>query len=231
MLVVGALIAWTYIRQPVRQHVVFTGSTMGTTYEVKIPHANLTTRGIHNTQRAFDEILDRVNSQMSTYLPDSEINQFNQNTSTAPFEVSHEFANVVREALQLAEATEGAFDPTVLPLVHAWGFGNTTNAPRPPPTETLETISAQVGYQKLSVPAPSRIQKSAPALQLDLGAIAKGYAVDQIAAQLEKRIAHQLLHQYRRRDSHLRQLNKRCHVAHCDRDPGAVASATAVRDR
>ena len=184
MSVIAALIAWTYIRQPVRKHVVFTGSTMGTTYEVKLPNADLTPRGIRRVQDSFDDVLNRINAEMSTYLPDSEITAFNQSTSTAPFRVSLEFAHVVRQALEFSQATDGAFDPTVLPLVHAWGFGSSTNAPTPPSAETLAHISSQIGYDKISAPTPYTIQKSVPGLQLDLGAIAKGYAVDQIAHAL-----------------------------------------------
>jgi thiamine biosynthesis lipoprotein len=186
VLVIGVLIAWTYIRQPVRQHVMFTGNTMGTTYEVKLPDANLKARGIRTLQSELETLLADINQQMSTYVPDSEISRFNQSTSTAPFKVSADFAQVLREALALSAETDGAFDPTVLPLVHLWGFGNTTNAPTPPSDEDLATARAMTGASKLRVPGPLAIQKTQPEVQLDLGAIAKGYAVDQLIKHLIK---------------------------------------------
>jgi len=60
---------------------------------------------------------------MSTYQPDSDISKFNRSESTDWFDVDPETALVVRRALTISEQTDGAFDPTVGPLVKLWNFG------------------------------------------------------------------------------------------------------------
>ena len=94
----------------------FTGTTMGTTYSVKV--ADLPA-GI-DRERIADEIqaqLDRVNSLMSTYDPESELSQFNASDSIEWFPVSIETAQVVSEAIHVGEVSRGALDVTVGPIV------------------------------------------------------------------------------------------------------------------
>jgi len=172
--------------QPVQQHVLFTGKTMGTTYEVKLPDANLKPRATRKLQNDFERRLEEINQRMSTYVENSEVFRFNQQTTTNPFSVSLETGKVVRDALQLASDSGGSFDPTILPLVHIWGFNNSTNPPSPPTASTLSSTRAKVGWRKLSVPRNDQLKKSEAELCLDLGGIAKGYAVDQLSTILNK---------------------------------------------
>ncbi len=161
------------------------GATMGTSYTVKIgaAHAGHADAAL---QVAIDERLKSINAGMSTYLPDSELSQFNAARSTAPFEVSAELCAVVENALAVSELTGGAFDVTVGPLVNLWGFGPDGTTTVPPSPAALGGVSAAVGYRYLTadctVPA---LQKQTAALYVDLSALAKGYAVDQVAALLD----------------------------------------------
>ncbi|MBN1269658.1 MAG: FAD:protein FMN transferase [Kiritimatiellae bacterium] len=158
---------------------VFSGQTMGTTYSIKLANSPLSQRDLSKLRRTIELRLESINEQMSVYLPDSEISRFNRSRSTMPFAVSADFEHVARFAVGLAARTGGAFDPTVAPLVNLWGFGPEGRHAPPAPAQ-LEEARARVGYGHLSFIAPHQIRKDIPDLQLDLGAVAKGYGADEV---------------------------------------------------
>ena len=162
------------------------GQTMGTTYSIRIVRATLTARELQALQESIDSTLDEVNRQMSTYRPDSEISRFNQAQARTSIAISADFGHVVRRALELAEATGGAFDPTVGALVNLWGFGPDGRISRSPAPEEVDAVRGTVGYRHLSLENGNRLSKEIDGLKLDLGAIAKGFGVDQVAALLRK---------------------------------------------
>lgn len=140
-------------------------------------------------KRDVQTVLDRINDRMSTYIDDSDISRFNASTSTDFIDCDAETANVVKRAIEISKLTEGAFDITVGPAVELWGFGRNKNQPgddvKLPATDAIKKTLEQIGYQKLSVrDSPPAIKKSDPRIQIDLSAIAKGYAVDQVAERL-----------------------------------------------
>lgn len=129
--------------------------------------------------------LDHVNELMSTYRPDSEVSRFNSSNVTDWFPVSNETAIVIKRALEISRQTQGAFDITVGPLVDLWSFGSKKENPTIPSADEVATTQESIGYQKLSVQLdPPTIKKAIPELQIDLSAIAKGFAVDQVANKL-----------------------------------------------
>ena len=156
---------------------------MGTTYTVKIarPPAHIQA---HEVRAVIDRELARIDQSMSGYRPDSEVSRFNASRSTGWFEVSADLAFVVQAALDVSEASDGAFDVTVTPLVQAWGFGTANTAPADLPDEaTLRRLLEQTGYRKLHVrQSPAALRKDQPELTIDLNGIAPGFAVDRIAA-------------------------------------------------
>jgi thiamine biosynthesis lipoprotein len=163
------------------------GATMGTSYSVKIVAPP---RGLDRTGLAgdIDAELARINGIMSTYQPDSELSRFNTNPSTDWVSVSPELAEVVALALEVSRMSDGAFDVTVGPLVNLWGFGPEMVPPRIPVPDALEAARARTGYTKLELrAAPAALKKSRPDLYVDLSALAKGYAVDRLAALLATR--------------------------------------------
>jgi len=166
-----------------RRQLALNGASMGTTWHVKLdPRALAEERlaqGIQGT-------LDRIEARMSTYRPDSELTRFNRAHSREWFAVSAETARVVAEALRIARLTDGAFDISVGPLVELWGFGADFHADEVPAQDRIEAALAHTGYQKISVRVqPPALRKSDPLLQIDLSGIAKGYAVDAVAAYLD----------------------------------------------
>ena len=158
---------------------------MGTTYTVRyLPELGSPSR--QEMHRLIEEELKRVNQQMSTYLKDSEITQFNDSKSTDWFSVSLETAKVVDLSLQISVVSEGAFDVTVGPLVNLWGFGPGKRKNTIPTDAELEAASAHVGYKNLSVRLdPPALKKLDPELQADLSAIAKGHGADRVGKVIE----------------------------------------------
>lgn len=172
---------------PISQPVVLTGPTMGTTYTVKIAGASVSPEKQAALQARIDEALARLNRQMSTYDPESEISHFNDYQNTDPFPVSPETAHVVHAALQLYEQSGGCFDVTVGPLVELWGFGAKGRRTSPPSDEEIQNVLAFVGSDKLVVELqPPALSKKVPQLRVDLSAIAKGYGVDLISEILRE---------------------------------------------
>lgn len=163
--------------------VVLQGPTMGTRYHVRFvrpvsaPTIDVLKQGIESTLRA-------INDQMSTYQSDSELSRFNRHTSTEWFPVSYNTLHVIQRSIEISELSKGAFDPTVGPLVNLWGFGNGGEGSRIPSEESIKQVRSRVGFEKLEF-RTGAIRKKHPQVYVDLSAIAKGFAVDQVAEYLE----------------------------------------------
>jgi thiamine biosynthesis lipoprotein len=162
----------------------FGGHSMGTTWSVRMAGGPFDPALEATAQQAVRAALDGVVERMSTYDPASEIGRFNRHAATTAFALSSDTRSVIERALQAAQLSDGAFDPTVAPLVRAWGFGAGASARgQPPATAELDT---PLGWRHLSVePAQGIVRKSLPGLQLDLSGIAKGHAVDLAAQALD----------------------------------------------
>ncbi|MCA9063003.1 MAG: FAD:protein FMN transferase [Planctomycetaceae bacterium] len=161
------------------------GATMGTQYHVTIARAPADFE-VDVMRREIDAELHRINAQMSTYLPDSEISRFNSQSETLWFDVSPEFASVVKRAQEVSEMTGGAFDVTVGPFVDRWNFGpDKTNLAMPSDAE-VAALKQAVGFRLIEIrDQPPALRKQRPEVQIDLSAIAKGFAVDRITQLLE----------------------------------------------
>ena len=162
---------------------VFTGATMGTSYSVVVPRIKRADQT--HLKSDIDEVLVAINKSMSTYQNDSAISLFNASKSTDWFDVPQSFAQVLQTALVIAELSDGAFDPTIGPLVNRWGFGSDQSNSLPSSDEVAMLLE-QTGFEKLKLDSTaSRVKKTSGYLQLDLNSVAKGYAVDQLAAVVE----------------------------------------------
>ncbi|MBM3836812.1 MAG: FAD:protein FMN transferase [Verrucomicrobia bacterium] len=141
---------------------------------------------VKEVESEINRLLEKINRQMSTYLPDSELSQFNACGHTNWFPVSREVVEVFENALALSEASQGAFDITVGPLVNLWGFGPEKRAWQVPEADRIAQLLRHVGYNKVFAQTrPPRIRKTAPEVYCDLSAIAKGHGVDRVAQYLE----------------------------------------------
>jgi len=164
-------------KSPLRLH----GKTMGTTWSLTIPNppSGIQTRLL---QQQIESLLENINSLMSTWRTDSEISRFNISTSTEWFDLSLQTHSLLQSAVRIHQQSGGAFDPTVSPLVELWGFGHTLPRQGLPDDSQIKSKLQHTGLEKLLLDDSAiRMRKSIPQLQLDLSAIAKGYAVDEVA--------------------------------------------------
>lgn len=156
------------------------GHAQGTTYQIKY-YDSLG----RNFQTAIDSLLKLFDQALSLYLPTSEISQFNQNhTDSLCYRLPY-FYPVLKKSYEVYTITQGAFDPTVAPLVRAYGF-STDHAPQPPSPKILDSLRQLVGFQYIDFDSRC-VRKRKPFVQLDFNAIAQGYSVDVIAEFLASR--------------------------------------------
>ncbi len=159
---------------------------MGTSYSVQWSDASISI----STSELKDLIelrLGRINSLMSTYIPNSQLSDFNQSRETGWHAVDSELAQLVELALSISIKTDGAFDITVGPLVNLWGFGPSETAFTFPTDTEINIAKRSIGYQHLEVRIdPPALNKKVADLYVDLSAIAKGYAVDEVAQILNE---------------------------------------------
>jgi len=188
---VAALVAATahrYCAQLPRTVASFDGATMGTTWSVKIATDDMAPDTERALVREITATLDRVDGLMSTWKSDSELSRFNRLEGGVPFLVSPETLAVFEVAQEVSGLTGGAFDVTVGPLVAAWGFGAAAAAQTPPPASELDALRRYVGFRKLTIDARAgTIEKTSAEVVCDLSAVAKGFAVDEVARLLAAR--------------------------------------------
>ena len=153
------------------------GETMGTTYSIKLVLSERLEEQ-DKIKGSIDSILVNINQQMSTWIPNSEISVFNNNKTTDYFKVSDDFYYVLDKGKVISEKSNNFFDYTVFPLASLWGFGpNKNNRKNIPSYHEIEEVLSYTGIQRIELKYPF-IKKDHPGVQLDLNAIAKGYAVD-----------------------------------------------------
>jgi FAD:protein FMN transferase len=134
---------------------------------------------------ALDEI-DRVDRLMSHYRRDSPLSRLNREAAQGPVAVEPELLDFLAECLRWSRESEGAFDVTVGPLMKAWGF--VRDEGRVPGEDELARALAVVGYRHVEVdPAAGTVRFDRPGVELDLGGIGKGYAVDRVVSLLRQR--------------------------------------------
>ena len=160
---------------------------MGTRYNISVvAEANI---NVDAVQEAVDLRLEEINRQMSTYDPESELSRFNADSQVdAWFAVSPDTARVAAAAIDYAERTSCAFDPTVSPAVDLWGFGPVGRRRTPPDDAEVTAVRQRIGYDRVAVRRePAALRKSSAEAALDLSAIAKGFAVDELSELLADR--------------------------------------------
>ena len=134
---------------------------------------------------AFDEV-DRIDRLMSHYKADSALSAINRDAARGPVKVNDELFDFIAEAMRYQRDSGGAFDITVGPLMKSWGFFDGEG--RVPSNAELADVRSRVGSAHVVLEAASRtIAFDRPGVELDLGGIAKGYAVDRVVRVLRQR--------------------------------------------
>lgn len=173
------------------QQISLEGKTMGTRYHIKYIDKQVSKLPkAESVKKEIDTLLVGVNNAMSTYQKDSEISLFNQSKEiNKPFDISNDFAKVVKKAFELNKVTQGALDITVGPLVNLWGFGPDKRLNRVPTPEQIAEASQAVGIDKIAVLGTQdayQLIKKQPNVYIDTSSIAKGFGVDKLAEYLEQ---------------------------------------------
>lgn len=137
-----------------------------------------------NAQSALDEsteLIETAESLWSVTDQASEIHQANH-SGGQPVSVSEETAALISFALEMAKQTNGALDPTIYPVLMAWGF--TTDSKQVPSQQQIDTLLEQVDYTKIQLDGTTLTVPEG--MQWDLGAVGKGYTADLVAEVLRK---------------------------------------------
>jgi len=153
------------------------GEAQGTTY-----HISYFDSLNRDFQPEIDQILADFDKSVSTYLPTSIISRINSNEKGV--KVDNYFKTCFKKAKEVWKNTNGAFDPTVYPLVNVWGFG--PEKKQRIEKNKIDSILEFVGFDLIKLKG-NRIVKKDPRVQLDFNAFAQGYSVDVVAEFLNSK--------------------------------------------
>jgi thiamine biosynthesis lipoprotein len=168
---------------PERVHAL-DGASMGTTWNVQLvaPDAELPT-----LRATIERELDAVIAQMSAWEPESDLSRFNRSAAGTWQTLPEPLFDVFSHALALARDTDGAYDPTVGPLVNLWGFGPEGDArTTPPDAAQIESARARVGWHRIELDPPTRRALQPGGIEVDVSSLGPGHAIDRIAARLRE---------------------------------------------
>lgn len=160
-----------------QEYRTISGPTQGTTYLIRYQDSKN-----RDLKKPIEKILYEFDCSVSTYNPQSIISKINRNEKHTKLDAY--FITCFNEAKVVWSITNGAFDPTVYPLVNAWGFGpeKKSNLEQ----QKIDSLLNFVGFDKINM-VNGEIQKADPRVQLDFNAFAQGYSVDVISAFLLKK--------------------------------------------
>ncbi|HEY1676161.1 MAG TPA: FAD:protein FMN transferase [Candidatus Sulfotelmatobacter sp.] len=153
---------------------------MGTVFEIAAygRSSNQTALAI---DRAFQKIID-MDDLMSNYKPESPLSRLNRTAHFHSEKVPPDLYRVIQETINFSRMSDGKFDITVAPLVNLWKAALSGDSI--PSESAQQQAQACVGYDKIELTPPHQITFHSSCLELDLGAIGKGYAVDRAAEVL-----------------------------------------------
>jgi len=161
---------------------IISGKTFGTYYTIKIKSS----KENNLLQKAVKEEFAAINSEMSVFDINSEISEINRAPAGQWTDLSEPMQKLLKNAYQIYQNSNGAFDPTTGRLVDLWGFGTTGGIQKVPNEEDIKKTLATTGFDKIRFSGDfSRLRKQYAETTLNLSAIAKGYSVDRIAELLK----------------------------------------------
>lgn len=147
---------------------------MGTVFEI-VAYDEPATHASEVIDKAFQEIV-RLDQLLSNYKTNSDLTRLNRSAHFHAQAVPRDLYRVIEQSLQYSRLSGGKFDITVGPLVNVWKAA--MRGERTPSPAEEEKLRGCVGYEKIVLLPPDRIEFRSSCLEIDLGAIGKGYAVD-----------------------------------------------------
>src|SRR5205085_8733305 len=173
-------------------HLRFGRRAMATTFEVLLPFG---APDAHLAALAALDEIDRLEDQLTVYRETSEVSRLNTRAARHPVPVEKGLFDLLVLAKRLHEATEGAFDVAVGALIKTWGFYRRRG--RVPSEAERAAVRERIGMQHVHLdPERLTVSYARSGLEINLGSIGKGYAIDRAAARLrgESRVRDALLH-------------------------------------
>jgi thiamine biosynthesis lipoprotein len=162
---------------------------MATNFEIILPFG--TPAAVEMGEEAFD-LLDRLEEQMTVYQQSSEISRLNQQASAGPVRVERRLFGLLELAARIHRETEGAYDITAGALIKAWGFFRGPR--RVPSDEEREAARRCVGMDKVTLDSERHtVRYQRPGIEINLGSIGKGYALDRMARKMRGKGYRQML--------------------------------------
>ncbi len=135
--------------------------------------------------RAAFSRIRQLEARLSDYQPDSELNQISRAAVGRPVSASYDLFRLLAASQELAEATGGAFDVTLGPVIRLWREARKTH--QAPDAASLRAAAGHCGYGKLHLDREKRtVTLDTAGMSLDVGGIGKGYAADAALAVLER---------------------------------------------
>jgi thiamine biosynthesis lipoprotein len=161
------------------------GSALGSTWCVKV-----LTKQIFKEDELRNEIIQKIEDAekiFSHWRPDSELYRFNTSENTLPFSIPQDLHDLLKHAEWMHQHSQGAFDPTLGPVVNLWGFGPPGHSRSTIPTDLqIDEALEQTGIKNVKFLPNRFIQKKVPTLQLDLSGSAKGEIIDLVCSLLDR---------------------------------------------
>ncbi|TYQ16512.1 UNVERIFIED_CONTAM: thiamine biosynthesis lipoprotein [Acetivibrio alkalicellulosi] len=149
---------------------------------------NITVYGNKTTEKVLDEAIGRlyeIENRMSATISGSDVELININAGKIPVKVHDDTFFVVQKALEYSEITDGAFDISIYPLVKLWDIGSYTR--KVPSEEEITKTLELVDYKKIKLDVDERtVYLEKEGMAIDLGGIAKGYAIDEVKGILKR---------------------------------------------
>lgn len=166
------------------------GKTMGTFFSITV--VGDYPGGQKGLDKDADEVLRKINKEISTFDKDSLLSKFNNSKSTAQFRITQDMADILIESLRVGNDLDGATDITVGPLVNLWGFGpkKVEQQDRIPTDEEISAARANIGLDKLHVEISKNaayVRKDNSDIYVDLSTVGEGYGADKLAELLDRK--------------------------------------------
>jgi len=158
-------------------------TAMACRFEITLPLAE--SSGVQSARDALDRI-DALEERLSVYRDSSEITFINNHAGQQPVRMAQDLLQLLLLCRRIHGETDGAFDITAGPVIRSWGF--MTRQGRVPAKEEIDAARSLVGMEGVSLDTDnSTIQFLRAGMELNLGSIGKGYALDQVAPELRPR--------------------------------------------
>ncbi|MFI5211635.1 MAG: FAD:protein FMN transferase [Ignavibacteria bacterium] len=159
---------------------------MGTEFEITAVHTSIDSmkKAVYYSMLE----VERIQGVMSMQIGTSEISKINSMAGISPVKVSYETYSIIERSIEYSKKYEGVFDITIGPITIQWGFNGDRPVTEIPTQNTIDSLLKQVGYESIRLnSADTSVYLELKGMMIDLGGIAKGYAVDRASEMMKSK--------------------------------------------